>query len=98
MTESPTDVTLRHVREDLAAMRSDIRGLGAELRAHMQEQAPRIAVIEHRVTGVEGDVEEIQRTLHAGTTEETRGRWGIATAITVATLSWVPHVITLISK
>jgi hypothetical protein len=98
VTESPTDVTLRHVREDVAAMRGDISGLAAELRAHMQEQGPRIAVFEHRLADVEQDVETVRQVLQGNTAERTRGRWGIATAITVAALSWVPNVITLISK
>lgn len=65
--ESPTDVALRYVaqqvetmrvsmHDELAAMRNDLGTLAAELRMHV----PQIAVIAHRVSEVEKDVAVIQ--------------------------------------
>jgi hypothetical protein len=60
VSESPTDVALQYVGQQLAAMRTDISNLGAEVRAHVAEQAPRIAVLEHRITEAERDITAIQ--------------------------------------
>lgn len=69
--DTPTGVALQYVREELsnlrtavhdelAGMRSDISGLAGELRGHMAEQGPRLAVVEHRIGEAEKDLITIQ--------------------------------------
>lgn len=103
--DTPTGVALQYVREELAnlrtamdgslaGMRSDISGLAGELRGHMAEQGPRLAVVEHRLTEAEKDVAALQ----AAGTDDKRLRWTLATAIAVAVLAWIPDLITLIGR
>lgn len=72
MPDSPTEVALRYVgqavdtlratvHDELAAVRTDLTALGAELRTHAAEQGPRIAVLEHRLTEAEKDIATVQQ-------------------------------------
>lgn len=71
MTEDGTSVALQYVREELATLsrrvdeamtglRSDVSGLAGELRGHMAEQGPRVAVLEQRVAEAEKDITALQ--------------------------------------
>lgn len=71
---SGTSVALQYVREEVAALskrmdesmsglRADISALAGEMRAHMSEQIPRMAVLEQRVNESEKDMAAI-RTQH----------------------------------
>jgi hypothetical protein len=87
-----TGVALQYVREELAAMRSDISVLAGELRGHAVQMAPRIAIVEHRIADIEGDLKAIQL---AGT-DDKKLRWTVITAVLVAVLAWIPDLLTLI--
>lgn len=67
--ESTTDVALRYLgqqfaefrtsmHDEIAALRTDLAGLGVEMRSHMAAVGPRIAVLEHRVDEAERDLKQ----------------------------------------
>ncbi|WP_143254630.1 hypothetical protein [Amycolatopsis azurea] len=95
-------VTWQYVREELAALRTDLHGelggvrtdladLARDLRAHMMQQGPEIAVIKRRLDEVERDVAELQTSK-----KDTWKYWGsLALMALGVVLSWV---FTLIGK
>lgn len=110
MTESATDVALRYVREELGHLRStvqsevsgvraDFASLAGELRAHMSEQAPRQAVVEHRLSEAERDIqavgEEVDR-LREEKTDESKVNKTAVVAIIVAIIACIPDLIKLL--
>ncbi|SFE54471.1 hypothetical protein SAMN04487819_11659 [Actinopolyspora alba] len=102
MTETPTDVALGYVKEqldglrtsmqdELAAIRSDLSAITSEMRSHMAEHGPRVAVLEHRVAQAEQNLANLQ----AARTRDRGLRWALLVAIIGAVLGWVPTLVTL---
>lgn len=88
------DGALNYVREELKNIRSDLASLASELRQYTSEQGPKMAVLEHRLGSVEKDVSELQKT----PLEDRKMRMGLYTSLTVSVLSWVPHLLSLITS
>ncbi|MGW5647510.1 hypothetical protein [Saccharopolyspora sp. NPDC003762] len=98
--ETPADVALRYVRDELstlratmhdelAAMRADISELAATLRGHMAEQGPRIAVLEHRIGKTEKDIDEIKQARESDRSK----RWAVWMALLASVLSFIGSVV-----
>lgn len=105
MSETPTDVALRYIREELATFRTAVNDLSGEVRAHMLEQGKLIPVLTHRVTEVEKDIgavqlahEELMGEVRADGRESRRVRWAMGTSLTVSVLGWVPALIAVFAK
>ncbi len=71
LPEPGNPATWQYVREELTALRTDLHGelggvrtdladLARDLRSHMMQQGPEIAVIKRRLDEVERDVAELQ--------------------------------------
>jgi hypothetical protein len=88
--QTATDVALRYVREEFAAVRVDISGLAGELRAYTTEQGPRVAVLEHRLAEAEKD---------RASKKDTWRTWGtIAVAVVSVVLAWLLPLISAAGK
>lgn len=92
--ESPTDVALRFVREELAALRAtfhdeisairtDFAGLSATVVEQTNKVTPKIAVLEHRVDEHDKDIAEVRqaRADEAAAKESFRRQRNLAIAI-----------------
>ncbi|EMD22927.1 hypothetical protein B0293_23835 [Amycolatopsis azurea DSM 43854] len=76
---------------ELGGVRTDLADLARDLRAHMMQQGPEIAVIKRRLDEVERDVAELQTSK-----KDTWKYWGsLALMALGVVLSWV---FTLIGK
>lgn len=102
--ETAADVAMRYIRdelstlrasmhEELAAIRIDLSELSAEMRGHMAEHGPRVAVLEHRLGQAEAAIAEVK---NARTTDRAQ-RWGVWMAVLAAVLSTtVPTILKLV--
>ncbi|WP_143254247.1 hypothetical protein [Amycolatopsis keratiniphila] len=102
LPEPGNPVSWQYVREELAALRTDLHGelggvrtdladLARDLRAHMMQQGPEIAVIKRRLDEIERDVADLQMSK-----KDTWKFWGtIAVAVLAVVVSWL---FTLIGK
>ncbi len=105
MADTPTDLALKYVREELstlrasvhdelAAMRTDLGALAAEMRSHTAVIGPQIAVILHRLDTHDKDLEEIRQQRQSDLSSR---RWGVGTWIAaVAALAAVAAVVVAI--
>ncbi|MCI2421517.1 hypothetical protein MOQ72_29190 [Saccharopolyspora sp. K220] len=98
--ETPADVALHYVREELstlratmhdelAAVRADISELAATLRGHMNDLGPRIAVLEHRIGESEKDIAEIKSERDSDRSK----RWTVWIALLASVLSFVGSLV-----
>lgn len=92
--ETPADVALRYVRDELStlrgamhdelsAIRSDLSDLAGEMRAHMTEHGPRVAVLEHRVA----EAERTLAALHDQRSGDRAQRWAVWMTVLAALLA-----------
>lgn len=79
------------VHDELTAMRTDISGLAGEMRGYMAQVAPRMAVLEHRLSEAEKDIAAIQATR----ADDKKLRWAVAAAVIAAVTGWVPGILAL---
>lgn len=108
-----TSVALQYVREELnalgqrmhtelAALRGEVGQLAGEMRAHMTEQGPRMAVLEQRVGENEKDIVEERAARErdmAAIRDAKKTSWQVWLAIALAVLSpFVSWLLTLAGK
>ncbi|MGI8308402.1 hypothetical protein [Saccharopolyspora hattusasensis] len=89
MPETSADVALSYVQRELAGIRTELSDLAAEMRAHVAAHGPRVAVAEHRLDQIEGDITEMQTARNS----ERSQRWALWIAVLAALLGWVPTLI-----
>lgn len=97
MSEEKFEIGLRDVF-------NEVKTLSGQVAAYMQAQAPVIAVIQHRLEGVEGEVKELHAINHEAEQhrhEERRHRtvirWTVVSSVIVGFLGLVGGIIALLA-